>query len=74
VSQLVGDRVLRTVPAGYEPVGLAFADDALRATNHREGVVLRLNIRSGQIEAVLDVGHFLEDADAVGDRVFVAVR
>jgi len=39
-----------------------------------EGDVLRLNIRSGQIEAVLGIGHFLEDADAVGDLVFVAVR
>jgi DNA-binding SARP family transcriptional activator/DNA-binding beta-propeller fold protein YncE len=74
VSQIVGGRLLRTVPAGNEPVGLAFADEALWVTNQRDGLVRRLNVRTGQIDSVLDVGHLVEDAAAAGGRVFVAVR
>ena len=74
VSQLVDDRILRTVPAGNEPVGLAFADDALWVTNQRDGLVRRMNIWSGQIDAVLDIGRPVEGADAAGDRVYVAAR
>ena len=74
VSQLVDDRILRTVPAGNEPVGLAFADDALWVTNQRDGLVRRMNIWSGQIDVVLDVGRPVEGADAAGDRVYVAAR
>ena len=74
VSQLVGGRILRTVPAGNEPVGLAFADDALWVTNQLDGLVRRMNIWSGQIDVVLDVGRPVEGADAAGDRVYVAAR
>ena len=61
-------------PAGNEPVGLAFADEALWVTNQRDGLVRRLNVRTGQIDSVLDVGRPVEDAAAAGGRVFVAVR
>jgi DNA-binding SARP family transcriptional activator/streptogramin lyase len=74
VSQLVDDRLLRTVPAGNEPVGLAFADDALWITNQVDGLVRRMNIWSGQIDVVLDVGRPVEGVDAAGDRVYVAAR
>ena len=74
VSQIVDGRLLRTVPAGNEPVGLAFADEALWVTNQRDGLVRRLNVRTGQIDSVLDVGHPVEDAAAAGGLVFVAVR
>ncbi len=68
------DRIQRTVPAGNEPVGLAFADDALWVTNQRDGLVRRVNIWSGQIGVVLDVGRPVEGAEAAGDRVYVAAR
>jgi DNA-binding SARP family transcriptional activator/outer membrane protein assembly factor BamB len=74
VSQLVDGRLLRTVPAGNEPGGLAFADDALWVTNRLDGLVRRMNIWSGQIDVVLDVGRPVEGADAAGDRVYVAAR
>jgi streptogramin lyase len=74
VSQLVGDRVLRTVPAGNEPVGLAFADGSLWVTNQRDGLVRRLNVSTGDAEAVIDLAHTVEDVDAAGGRVYVAVR
>jgi hypothetical protein len=74
VSQLVGDDILRTVPAGNDPMGLAFADNALWVTNQRDGLVRRMNIWSGQIEAVLEVGRPVEGADAADGRVFVAAR
>jgi HAD superfamily hydrolase (TIGR01458 family) len=67
-------RIQRTVPAGDEPVGLAFADDALWVTNQRDGLVRRMNIWSGQSGVVLDVGRPVEGAEAAGDRVYVAAR
>ena len=74
VSQIVGGRLLRTVPAGNEPVGLAFADEALWVTNQLDGLVRRMNVLTGQIDTVLDIGHRVEDAAAADGRVFVAVR
>jgi hypothetical protein len=74
VSQIVDGRLLRTVPAGNEPVGLAFADEALWVTNQRDGLVRRLNVVTGQIDSVLDIGHPVEDAAALDGRVYVAVR
>lgn len=74
VSQIVDGRLFRSVPAGNEPVGLAYADEALWVTNQRDGLVRRLNPLTGQIDSVLDIGHPVEDAAAAGGRVFVAVR
>jgi YVTN family beta-propeller protein len=69
------DRVLlRTFAAGDEPEGLAFLDGSLWVTNESEATLRRIDPRNGETQAVVQIGHTLEDVAAYDGRLWVAVR
>jgi YVTN family beta-propeller protein len=65
--------LVRTFPAGDNPMQVAFADDALWVTNMAEGVVRRIHPRSGEVEEVIDIGHTPIGIAVTDGRLFVTV-
>jgi YVTN family beta-propeller protein len=65
--------LVKTFPAGDNPVQVAFADDTLWVTNAAEGVVRRIHPRSGEIERVIDIGHTPIGIAVTDGRLFVTV-
>jgi len=66
--------VQRTFRAGQLPVGLVFLADPLWVTTQVDGELRRIDVRSGETESVLPLGHRLGDLAAANRRLFVAVR
>jgi streptogramin lyase len=65
--------LVKTFPAGENPLQIGFADDALWVTNVVDGVVRRIHPRSGEVVRVVDVGHSPIGIAVAGGRLYVTV-
>jgi YVTN family beta-propeller protein len=65
--------LVKTFPAGETPIQLEFIDNSLWVTNLTDGVVRRIDPRTGEIERVIEIGHTLAGIAVADGRVFVVV-
>ena len=64
----------RTIAAGQLPLGMAFDEGALWITSDADEHVRRVDVRSGESELVVPIGHTVREVAVANGRVFVTVR
>jgi YVTN family beta-propeller protein len=68
------NRLLRTLPVGDGPIGVAAGEGAVWVTNHREGTVTRIDPASGRVVATIEVGPNPDHVAAGEGGVWVTVH